>query len=113
VRFESVFALNGDSTSTRDTCGGVDGQRTATNVVPSETTCVEAISGRLGGNWRVPASITDPAGARSVGAGGGAGGCVTSYGIDERKPTESDDGIVLRLQDTIGVGRITRRARVC
>ena len=74
-------------------------QRTATTVVPSDTTLVvERFRDELG-DWRV--ILHSPYGLRVNGPLALAVGrrLLDRYGIDE-KPTASDDGIVVRLPDT-------------
>jgi ATP-dependent helicase Lhr and Lhr-like helicase len=78
----------------------LDDQRTATNVVPSDTTLlVERFRDELG-DWRV--ILHSPYGLRVHGplALAVSRRLRDRYGIDE-KPTASDDGIVVRLPDTI------------
>src|ERR1700742_1001177 len=78
----------------------LDDQRTATNVVPSDTTLlVERFCDELG-DWRV--ILHSPYGLRVHGplALAVSRRLRDRYGIDE-KPTASDDGIVGRLPDTI------------
>jgi ATP-dependent Lhr-like helicase len=78
----------------------LDDQRTATNVVPTDTTLlVERFRDELG-DWRV--ILHSPYGLRVHGPLALAVGrrLRERYGIDE-KPTASDDGIVVRLPDTI------------
>src|SRR5271168_3285750 len=77
----------------------LDDQRTATNVVPSDTTLlVERFRDELG-DWRV--ILHSPYGLRVHGplALAVSRRLRERYGIDE-KPTASDDGIVVRLPDT-------------
>jgi len=74
-------------------------QRTATTVVPSDTTLVvERFRDELG-DWRV--ILHSPYGLRVNGPLALAVGrrLLDRYGVDE-KPTASDDGIVVRLPDT-------------
>jgi ATP-dependent helicase Lhr and Lhr-like helicase len=78
----------------------LDDQRTATNVVPTDTTLlVERFRDELG-DWRV--ILHSPHGLRVHGPLALAVGrrLLERYGIDE-KPTASDDGIVVRLPDTL------------
>jgi len=78
----------------------LDDQRTATTVVPSDTTLlVERFRDELG-DWRV--ILHSPYGLRVHGplALAVSRRLRERYGIDE-KPTASDDGIVVRLPDTI------------
>jgi ATP-dependent helicase Lhr and Lhr-like helicase len=78
----------------------LDDQRTATNVVPSDTTLlVERFRDELG-DWRV--ILHSPYGLRVHGplALAVSRRLHERYGIDE-KPTASDDGIVVRLPDTM------------
>jgi ATP-dependent Lhr-like helicase len=78
----------------------LDDQRTATNVVPTDTTLlVERFRDELG-DWRV--ILHSPYGLRVHGplALAVSRRLRDRYGIDE-KPTASDDGIVVRLPDTI------------
>ncbi|MCH9668362.1 MAG: ATP-dependent helicase [Actinomycetia bacterium] len=77
----------------------LDEQRTATSVVPSDTTLVvERFRDELG-DWRV--ILHSPYGLRVHGPLALAVGkrLYERYGIDE-KPTASDDGIIVRLPDT-------------
>ena len=77
----------------------LDDQRTATAVVPSDTTLlVERFRDELG-DWRV--ILHSPYGLKVNGPLALAVGrrLAERYGIDE-KPTASDDGIVVRLPDT-------------
>ena len=77
----------------------LDDQRTATNVVPTDTTLlVERFRDELG-DWRV--ILHSPYGLRVHGPLALAVGrrLRERFGIDE-KPTASDDGIVVRLPDT-------------
>ena len=89
----------------------LDDQRTATNVVPTDTTLlVERFRDELG-DWRV--ILHSPYGLRVHGplALAVSRRLRDRYGIDE-KPTASDDGIVVRLPDTIsesGTDSTTRR----
>jgi ATP-dependent helicase Lhr and Lhr-like helicase len=81
----------------------LDEQRTATTVVPTDTTLlVERFRDELG-DWRV--ILHSPYGLRVHGPLALAVGrrLRERYGIDE-KPTASDDGIVVRLPDTISDG---------
>jgi ATP-dependent Lhr-like helicase len=78
----------------------LDDQRTATNVVPTDATLlVERFRDELG-DWRV--ILHSPYGLRVHGPLALAVGrrLRDRYGIDE-KPTASDDGIVVRLPDTV------------
>lgn len=78
----------------------LDEQRTATRVVPTDTTLlVERFRDELG-DWRV--ILHSPYGLRVHGPLALAVGrrLRDRYGIDE-KPTASDDGIVVRLPDTV------------
>ncbi|UMB68460.1 ATP-dependent helicase [Mycobacterium paraterrae] len=78
----------------------LDDQRSATNVVPTDATLlVERFRDELG-DWRV--ILHSPYGLRVHGPLALAVGrrLRDRYGIDE-KPTASDDGIVVRLPDTI------------
>ncbi len=78
----------------------LDDQRTATTVVPTDTTLlVERFRDELG-DWRV--ILHSPYGLRVHGplALAVSRRLRERYGIDE-KPTASDDGIVVRLPDTI------------
>ena len=78
----------------------LDDQRTATTVVPTDTTLlVERFRDELG-DWRV--ILHSPYGLRVHGPLALAVGrrLRERYGIDE-KPTASDDGIVVRLPDTL------------
>jgi ATP-dependent helicase Lhr and Lhr-like helicase len=78
----------------------LDDQRTATTVVPTDTTLlVERFRDELG-DWRV--ILHSPYGLRVHGPLALAVGrrLRERYGIDE-KPTASDDGIVIRLPDTV------------
>jgi ATP-dependent Lhr-like helicase len=78
----------------------LDDQRTATTVVPTDTTLlVERFRDELG-DWRV--ILHSPYGLRVHGPLALAVGrrLRERYGIDE-KPTASDDGIVVRLLDTV------------
>jgi len=77
----------------------LDDQRTATKVVPSDTTLlVERFRDELG-DWRV--ILHSPYGLKVHGplALAVSRRLLERYGIDE-KPTASDDGIVVRLPDT-------------
>jgi ATP-dependent helicase Lhr and Lhr-like helicase len=81
----------------------LDDQRTATTVVPTDTTLlVERFRDELG-DWRV--ILHSPYGLRVHGplALAVSRRLRERYGIDE-KPTASDDGIVVRLPDTISEG---------
>jgi ATP-dependent Lhr-like helicase len=78
----------------------LDEQRSATNVVPTDATLlVERFRDELG-DWRV--ILHSPYGLRVHGPLALAVGrrLRERYGIDE-KPTASDDGVVLRLPDTV------------
>jgi ATP-dependent Lhr-like helicase len=78
----------------------LDDQRTATNVVPTDSTLlVERFRDELG-DWRV--ILHSPYGLRVHGplALAVSRRLRDRYGIDE-KPTASDDGIVVRLPDTL------------
>jgi ATP-dependent Lhr-like helicase len=78
----------------------LDDQRTATNVVPTDTTLlVERFRDELG-DWRV--ILHSPYGLKVHGplALAVSRRLRDRYGIDE-KPTASDDGIVVRLPDTV------------
>ena len=92
----------------------LDDQRTATTVVPTDTTLlVERFRDELG-DWRV--ILHSPYGLRVHGplALAVSRRLRERYGIDE-KPTASDDGIVVRLPDTLErrhpAGRRTVRLR--
>ena len=77
----------------------LDDQRTATKIVPSDTTLlVERFRDELG-DWRVV--LHSPYGLKVHGplALAVSRRLLERYGIDE-KPTASDDGIVVRLPDT-------------
>ena len=77
----------------------IDDQRTATKIVPSDTTLlVERFRDELG-DWRVV--LHSPYGLKVHGplALAVSRRLLERYGIDE-KPTASDDGIVVRLPDT-------------
>lgn len=77
----------------------IEDQRSATNVVPTDTTLVvERFRDELG-DWRV--LLHSPYGLKVNGPLALAVGrrLAQRYGIDE-KPTASDDGIVIRLPDT-------------
>ncbi len=79
----------------------LDEQRTATGTVPSDTTLlVERFRDELG-DWRV--ILHSPYGLRVHGPLALMVGkrLYERYGIDE-KPTASDDGIIVRLPDTLG-----------
>src|SRR5690625_3154667 len=81
----------------------LDDQRTATGTVPTDTTLVvERFRDELG-DWRVV--LHSPYGLRVHGPLALAVGrrLHERYGIDE-KPTASDDGIVVRLPDTLDSG---------
>jgi ATP-dependent Lhr-like helicase len=92
-----------DSYATDNLWGLLDEQRAATSVVPTDTTLlVERFRDELG-DWRV--ILHSPYGLRVHGPLALAVGrrLRERYGIDE-KPTASDDGIVVRLPDTIDAG---------
>ncbi|NKE29356.1 ATP-dependent helicase, partial [Mycobacterium tuberculosis] len=81
----------------------LDDQRTATAVVPTDSTLlVERFRDELG-DWRV--ILHSPYGLRVHGPLALAVGrrLRDRYGIDE-KPTASDNGIVVRLPDTVSAG---------
>lgn len=92
--------LGFDAYATDNLWGLLDEQRTATAVVPTDTTLlVERFRDELG-DWRV--ILHSPYGLRVHGPLALAVGrrLRERYGIDE-KPTASDDGIVMRLPDTL------------
>ncbi len=92
--------LGFDAYATDNLWGLLDEQRTATSVVPTDTTLlVERFRDELG-DWRV--ILHSPYGLRVHGPLALAVGrrLREGYGIDE-KPTASDDGIVMRLPDTL------------
>ena len=92
--------LGFDDYATDNLWGLLDQQRTATAVVPTDTTLlVERFRDELG-DWRV--ILHSPYGLRVHGPLALAVGrrLRERYGIDE-KPTASDDGIVVRLPDTL------------
>ena len=104
--------LGFDAYATDNLWGLLDEQRTATGVVPTDTTLlVERFRDELG-DWRV--ILHSPYGLRVHGPLALAVGrrLRERYGIDE-KPTASDDGIVVRLPDTFSAGTIPRPARNC
>ena len=93
-------ALGFDAYATENLWVLLDDQRTATAVVPTDTTLlVERFRDELG-DWRV--ILHSPYGLRVHGPLALAVGrrLRERYGIDE-KPTASDDGIVVRLPDTV------------
>jgi ATP-dependent helicase Lhr and Lhr-like helicase len=93
-------ALGFDDYATDNLWVLLDDQRTATAVVPTDTTLlVERFRDELG-DWRV--ILHSPYGLRVHGPLALAVGrrLRERYGIDE-KPTASDDGIVVRLPDTL------------
>lgn len=92
--------LGFDVFATDNLWGLLDDQKTATRVVPTDTTLlVERFRDELG-DWRVV--LHSPYGLRVHGPLALAVGrrLRDRYGLDE-KPTASDDGIVVRLPDTI------------
>ncbi len=92
--------LGFDAYATDNLWGLLDEQRTAAGVVPTDTTLlVERFRDELG-DWRV--ILHSPYGLRVHGPLALAVGrrLRERYGIDE-KPTASDDGIVVRLPDTL------------
>ena len=99
--FESRCAeLGFNSYATENLWRLLDDQRGATNVVPTDTTLlVERFRDELG-DWRV--ILHSPYGLRVHGplALAVSRRLRDRYGIDE-KPTASDDGIVVRLPDTV------------
>ena len=93
-------ALGFDAYATDNLWGLLDEQRTAAGVVPTDTTLlVERFRDELG-DWRV--ILHSPYGLRVHGPLALAVGrrLRERYGIDE-KPTAADDGIVVRLPDTL------------
>jgi len=93
-------ALGFDTYASDNLWGLLDEQRTAAGVVPTDTTLlVERFRDELG-DWRV--ILHSPYGLRVNGPLALAVGrrLRERYGIDE-KPTASDDGIVVRLPDTL------------
>ena len=93
-------ALGFNDYATDNLWGLLDDQRTATTVVPTDTTLlVERFRDELG-DWRV--ILHSPYGLRVHGplALAVSRRLRDRYGIDE-KPTASDDGIVVRLPDTV------------
>ncbi|WP_461479995.1 ATP-dependent helicase [Mycobacterium sp. HUMS_1102779] len=99
--FDARCAALGFDAYARDNLWGLlDEQRTAAGVVPTDTTLlVERFRDELG-DWRV--ILHSPYGLRVHGPLALAVGrrLRERYGIDE-KPTASDDGIVVRLPDTL------------
>ncbi|HEY2504217.1 MAG TPA: ATP-dependent helicase [Mycobacterium sp.] len=92
--------LGFDAYATENLWKLLDDQRTATNAVPTDTTLlVERFRDELG-DWRV--ILHSPYGLRVHGPLALAVGqrLYERFGIDE-KPTASDDGIVVRLPDTM------------
>ena len=103
-------ALGFDAYATDNLWALLDEQRTAAGVVPTDTTLlVERFRDELG-DWRV--ILHSPYGLRVHGPLALAVGrrLRERYGIDE-KPTASDDGIVVRLPDTLDDE--TTRVRNC
>ena len=93
-------ALGFDQYATDNLWRLLDDQRSATTVVPTDTTLlVERFRDELG-DWRV--ILHSPYGLRVHGPLALAVGrrLRERYGIDE-KPTASDDGVVVRLPDTV------------
>jgi len=93
-------ALGFDAYATDNLWGLLDEQRTTAGVVPTDTTLlVERFRDELG-DWRV--ILHSPYGLRVHGPLALAVGrrLHERYGLDE-KPTASDDGIVVRLPDTL------------
>ncbi|WP_068186911.1 ATP-dependent helicase [Mycobacterium sp. UM_CSW] len=93
-------ALGFDAYATDNLWGLLDEQRTTAGVVPTDTTLlVERFRDELG-DWRV--ILHSPYGLRVHGPLALAVGrrLRERYGLDE-KPTASDDGIVVRLPDTL------------
>jgi ATP-dependent Lhr-like helicase len=93
-------ALGFDAYATDNLWGLLDEQRTAAGVVPTDTTLlVERFRDELG-DWRV--ILHSPYGLRVHGplALAVSRRLRERYGVDE-KPTASDDGIVVRLPDTL------------
>ena len=101
AEFESRCATLGfNEFATENLWRLLDDQRTATNVVPTDTTLlVERFRDELG-DWRV--ILHSPYGLRVHGplALAVSRRLRDRFGIDE-KPTASDDGIVVRLPDTV------------
>ena len=101
AEFESrCAALGFNEFATENLWRLLDDQRTATNVVPTDTTLlVERFRDELG-DWRV--ILHSPYGLRVHGplALAVSRRLRDRFGIDE-KPTASDDGIVVRLPDTV------------
>ncbi|HUH69913.1 MAG TPA: ATP-dependent helicase [Mycobacterium sp.] len=92
--------LGFDANATGNLWGLLDEQRTTAGVIPTDTTLlVERFRDELG-DWRV--ILHSPYGLRVHGPLALAVGrrLRERYGIDE-KPTASDDGIVVRLPDTL------------
>ncbi|MDA2991935.1 MAG: DEAD/DEAH box helicase, partial [Actinomycetota bacterium] len=100
AEFDTRCARDGLDAHARDNLWRLlDEQRTATTVVPSDTTLVvERFRDELG-DWRV--ILHSPYGLKVHGplALAVSRRLLQRYGIDE-KPTASDDGIVVRLPDT-------------
>ncbi len=100
AEFDKRCARDGLDAHARDNLWRLlDEQRTATTVVPSDTTLVvERFRDELG-DWRV--ILHSPYGLKVHGplALAVSRRLLQRYGIDE-KPTASDDGIVVRLPDT-------------
>ena len=97
---ERCAALGFNAYATDNLWGLIEEQRTTAGVVPTDTTLlVERFRDELG-DWRV--ILHSPYGLRVHGPLALAVGrrLRERYGIDE-KPTASDDGIVLRLPDTV------------
>jgi ATP-dependent Lhr-like helicase len=93
-------ALGFDAYAVDNLWGLLDEQRTTAGVVPTDTTLlIERFRDELG-DWRV--ILHSPYGLRVHGPLALAVGrrLLDRYGIDE-KPTASDDGIVVRLPDTL------------
>ena len=93
-------SLGFDAYATENLWKLLDDQKTATNAVPTDTTLlVERFRDELG-DWRV--ILHSPYGLRVHGPLALAVGrrIYERFGIDE-KPTASDDGIVVRLPDTL------------
>ncbi|MGE2816895.1 ATP-dependent helicase [Mycobacterium heidelbergense] len=93
-------SLGFDAYATENLWKLLDDQKTATNAVPTDTTLlVERFRDELG-DWRV--ILHSPYGLRVHGPLALAVGrrLYERFGIDE-KPTASDDGIVVRLPDTL------------
>jgi ATP-dependent Lhr-like helicase len=96
---QRCHALGFDDFATENLRRLLDDQRTATGIVPSDTTLlVERFRDELG-DWRV--ILHSPYGLRVHGPLALLVGrrLRERYGIDE-KPTASDDGIIVRLPDT-------------